>query len=270
MYPLCDRELIRQTSTKGLIMKIVVIGGTGLIGSRLVKVLHKHGDEVVSASPSSGINTITGEGLDEALRDTGVVVDVSNSRSVEDTEALRFFETSTRNMLYAEGAAGVQHHIALSIVGVDRVPALGYYRAKVAQEQLIKSDTVPYTIVRATQFFEFIPMLTDINTKGDTVRLSSIFMQPIAADDVVSALANAAFRSPVNGIIEVAGPERFRLDELARQILQAKHDARKVIADTHKTYFGTVINDETLTPGGNSGIGSIRFRDWLLSSVSTH
>ena len=251
-------------------MKIVVIGGSGLIGSRLVNVLRKHSHEVVSASPSSGINTITGEGLDEAMRDAEVVIDVSNSSSLEDTVALRFFETSTSNMLQAEGAAGVHHHIALSIVGVDRVPELGYYRAKVAQEKLIKSGTVPYTIVRATQFFEFIPMLTDSNTKRDTVRLSSILMQPIAADDVVSALASAALGSPVNGTIEVAGPERFRLDELARQILQAKHDTRKVVADTQKKYFGAEINDETLTPGGNSRIGSMRFKDWLLRSVSTH
>jgi uncharacterized protein YbjT (DUF2867 family) len=251
-------------------MKIVVIGGSGLIGSRLVNVLRKHSHEVVSASRSSGIDAITGEGLDEALRDTEVVIDVSNSSSVGDTVALRFFETSTSNLLQAEGAAGVQHHIALSIVGVDRVPELGYYRAKVAQEKLIKSATVPYTIVRATQFFEFIPMLTDSNTKGDTVRLSSILMQPIAADDVVSALARTALGSPVNGIIEVAGPERFRLDELARQILHAKHDARKVVTHIQKTYFGAEISDETLTPGGNARIGSIRFEDWLLRSVSTN
>jgi len=269
MYFQRDPELVVKRYI-GQIMKIVVIGGSGLIGSRLVNVLRKHSHEVVSASPSSGINTITGEGLDEAMRDAEVVIDVSNSSSLEDTVALRFFETSTSNMLQAEGAAGVHHHIALSIVGVDRVPELGYYRAKVAQEKLIKSGTVPYTIVRATQFFEFIPMLTDSNTKRDTVRLSSILMQPIAADDVVSALASAALGSPVNGTIEVAGPERFRLDELARQILQAKHDTRKVVADTQKKYFGAEINDETLTPGGNSRIGSMRFKDWLLRSVSTH
>ena len=251
-------------------MKIIVIGGSGFIGSKLVNILRDQCHEVLSASPASRVNTITGEGLAEALKGADVVVDVSNSPSLEDIVALKFFETSTRNILQAEQAAGVQHLVALSIVGADRMPEFGYYRAKVAQEKLIKSASVPYTIVRATQFFEFIPKLIDDNTKGDTVCLSSILMQPVAADDVVSALARAASGAPVNGIIEVAGQERFRLDQLARQFLQAKHDARKVVADTHKTYFGAEINDESLIAGSNSQIGSTRFEDWLFRSTTAH
>lgn len=204
------------------------------------------------------------------MKAANVVVDVSNSPSLEDTAALKFFETSTRNILQAAQAAGVQHHVALSIVGADRIPELGYYRAKVVQEKLIKSATVPYTIVRATQFFEFAAKLIDDNTQGDTVRVSSILMQPVAADDVVSALARTALGGPSNGTIEVAGPQRFRLDELARQILQVKHQVRKIVADTHKIYFGAEINDESLTAGDNSQIGSTRFEDWLLSSSSAN
>ena len=249
-------------------MQVVVIGGSGFIGSKLVNMLRKQDHEVVSASPSSGTNTITGEGLGEALKGADVVIDVSNSPSLEGTAALKFFETSTRNILQAAQAAGVQHHVALSIVGADRIPELGYYRAKVVQEKLIKSATLPYTIVRATQFFEFIGKLTEDSTKGDTVYLSSILIQPIAADDVASALARAALSDPINGTIEVAGPQRFRLDEFARQILQAKHDVRKVEADTHKTYFGAEINDDSLTAGDNSQIGLTRFEDWLHSSSS--
>jgi uncharacterized protein YbjT (DUF2867 family) len=254
----------------GQFMKIVVIGGSGFIGSKLVNILRDRGHEVVSASPAFGVNTITGEGLAEALNGADVVVDVSNSPSLEDIVALKFFETSTRKILQAEQAAGVQHHVALSIVGADRIPELGYYRAKVAQEKLIKSATVPYTIVRATQFFEFIAKLTDDNTKGDTVCLSSILMQPVAANDVVSALARAVLGAPVTGIIEVAGPERFRLDELARQFLKAKHDVRTVVADPYKTYFGAEINDESLIADSNSQIGSTRFEDWLFRSTTAH
>ena len=204
------------------------------------------------------------------MKAANVVVDVSYSPSLEDTVALKFFETSTRNILQAAQAAGVQHHVALSIVGADRILELGYYRAKVVQENLIKSATVPYTIVRATQFFEFIAKLTDDNTQGNTVRVSSILMQPVAADDVVSALARTALGGPINGTIEVAGPQRLRLDEFARQVLQAKHDERKVAADTHKTYFGAEINDESLTAGDNSQIGPTRCEDWLLSSSSAN
>jgi uncharacterized protein YbjT (DUF2867 family) len=223
---------------------------------------------VVPASPSLGVNTITGEGLAEALKGADVVVDVTNPPSLEDSVALKFFETSTHNILQAEQREGVQHHVALSIVGVDRIPELGYYRAKVAQEKLIKSAIVAYTIVRATQFFEFIAKLTDDNTKENTVCLSSILMQPIAAYDVVSALVSAALSTPANGTIEVAGPERFRLDELARRILQAKHDVRTVVADTHKRYFGVEIDDTSLTPGSNSQIASTRFEDWLSRSTT--
>jgi uncharacterized protein YbjT (DUF2867 family) len=251
-------------------MKIIVIGGSGFIGSKLVDMLRKQGHDVISASPSSGINTITDEGLREAMKDAEVVVDVSNSPSLEDAAALKFFETSTRNILQAAQAVGVQHHVALSIVGADRIPELGYYRAKVVQEKLIKSAAVPYTIIRATQFFEFVAKLIEDNIQRDTVRVSSILMQPVAADDVVSALARAAVGNPINGTIEVAGPQRLRLDEFARQILQAKHDERKVVADTHKTYFGAEINDESLTAGDNSQIGSTRFEDWLLSSASAN
>jgi uncharacterized protein YbjT (DUF2867 family) len=251
-------------------MKIVVIGGTGLIGSKLVNILREKGHEAVAASPSSGVDTIAGTGLNEALKGADVVVDVSNSPSFEDAPVLKFFETSTRNILQAEKAAGTPHHVALSIVGTDLMPGIGYMRAKVAQEKLIKAAGVPYTIVRATQFFEFIGGLADFSTQGNTVTLSSVVMQPMAADDVAAALARVATGTPVNGTVEIAGPERIRLDELARRFLQAKHDARTVVTDARPTYYGAEIPDQALVPGpgSNAQIGSIHFADWLVRSAT--
>lgn len=224
-------------------MKIVVIGGSGLIGSKLVNQLREHGQGVVAASPASGVDTLTGAGLAEAFHNTQAVVDVTNSPSFEDAAVLKFFETSTRNLLAAEAAAGVGHHVALSIVGAERMPDSGYMRAKIAQEKLIKAGKVPYTILRATQFFEFIGRIADEGTKGDTVRLTSALMQPIAADDVVAALDRVAVGTPVNGTVEVAGPEPIGMDELARRLLKAKHDPRQVTADVHARYFGAEVDD---------------------------
>jgi uncharacterized protein YbjT (DUF2867 family) len=244
-------------------MKIVVIGGSGLIGSKLVKILRERGDEVVPASPATGVDTLTGKGLDDALKGAQVVVDVSNSPSFEDTAVMKFFETSTRNLLAAEKKSGVKHHVALSIVGADRNPDSGYLRAKMAQEKLIKASTVPYTILRATQFFEFIGGIADAGTEGNTVRLTSAKLQPIAADDVAAALAPVVLGEPVNGVIEVAGPEPLPLAEMARRWLTAKHDKRQVVADAKARYFGTELNDRSLTPGDNPRIGKIRFDEWL-------
>jgi uncharacterized protein YbjT (DUF2867 family) len=249
-------------------MKIVVIGGSGLIGSKLVKILRERGNEVVPASPATGVDTLTGKGLDEALKGAQVVVDVSNSPSFEDTAVMKFFETSTRNLLAAEKEAGVKHHVALSIVGADRNPDSGYLRAKVAQEKLIKASTVPYTILRATQFFEFIGGIADAGTEGNTVRLTSAKLQPIAADDVAAALAPVVLEEPVNGVIEVAGPEPLPLAEMARRWLAAKHDKRQVVADAKARYFGTELNDRSLTPGDNPRIGKIRFDEWLNRSAA--
>jgi len=249
-------------------MKIVVIGGSGLIGTKLVNKLREHGHEAVPASPNSGVDTLTGAGLAEAFKDAQVVVDVTNSPSFEDAAVLKFFETSTRNLLSAEEAAGVEHHVALSVVGADRIPDSGYMRAKLAQEKLIKEGKVPYTILRATQFFEFIGRIADGSTEGNTVRLTPALMQPVAADDVATALGRIAAGAPVNGIIELAGPEPIRLDELARQLLRAKQDARQVTADVHARYFGAELNDRSLTPGDNPRIGAIRFEEWLNRSVS--
>jgi uncharacterized protein YbjT (DUF2867 family) len=249
-------------------MKIVVIGGSGLIGAKLVGRLRQKGHEVVAASPGSGVNTITREGLAEALSGAQIVVDVANSPSFEDKAVLNFFETSGRNLLAAEAAAGVGHHLALSVVGTDRLPESGYLRAKMAQEKLIKASGIPYTIVRATQFFEFVGSIIASGTAGDAIRLSPALLQPIASDDVVAALADLADRSPLNGIVEVAGPEPIPLDKLARLFLTANQDRRQVIADVHARYFGTELNDQSLTPGNNPRIGAIRFDDWL--SQSTH
>jgi uncharacterized protein YbjT (DUF2867 family) len=244
-------------------MKIVVIGGSGLIGSKLVKILRERGNEVVPASPATGVDTLTGKGLDDALKGAQVVVDVSNSPSFEDTAVMKFFETSTRNLLAAEKKSGVKHHVALSIVGADRNPDSGYLRAKMAQEKLITASTVPYTILRATQFFEFIGGIADAGTEGNTVRLTSAKLQPIAADDVAAALAPVVLGEPVNGVIEVAGPEPLPLAEMARRWLTAKHDKRQVVADAKARYFGTELNDRSLTPGDNPRIGKIRFDEWL-------
>jgi uncharacterized protein YbjT (DUF2867 family) len=251
-------------------MKIVVVGGTGLIGTKLVSRLRQKGHKVVAASPNSGVNTITGEGLDEALAGAQVVVDVANSPSFEDRAVLEFFEKSGRNLLAAEAVAGVRHHVALSVVGSDRLADSGYLRAKMAQERLIKASKIPYTIVRSTQFFEFVPSITQSATSGQTVRLSPALLQPIGSEDVADTVADAALGAPVNGTIEIAGPERIPLDELARRFLRATKDARQVVADPHARYFGAELNDRSLTPGDSPHLGSIRFDDWLNRSAQRH
>ena len=250
-------------------MKIVVIGGTGLIGSKVVNILRQRGHEVVAASPSSGVNTLTGEGLAEALTGAQVVVDVANSPSFEDKPALDFFETSGRNLLAAEKAAGVKHHVALSVVGTDRLTGSGpgslsgYFRAKMAQENLIKASGIPFTIVHATQFFEFVKSITQSATGGSEIRLSSVLMQPMASDDVAAAVAEVALGEPVNGMIEIAGPDQIRQDELVRQYLSATGDARKVITDDNTGYFGIEVNDQSLVPGDNPRLGPTHFAEWL-------
>jgi len=248
-------------------MKIVVIGGSGLIGKKLVKNLRQQGHEVLPASPSSGVNTITGEGLAEALEGAQVVVDVANAPSWEDKAVLEFFETSGRNLLAEEATAGVGHHVALSVVGTDRLLTSGYFRAKMAQENLIKGSPIPYTIVRATQFFEFVGAIAQSATEGQTVRLPPAMMQPIVSDDVAAALADIAVEQPLNGMIELAGPEPIRMDELVRRFLSANRDARKVTTDVHAGYFGTAVNDQSLTPGNNPRLGPKRFDDWLRRSI---
>ena len=247
--------------------KIVVIGGSGLIGAKLVKNLRQQGHEVLPASPSSGVNTITGEGLAEALEGAQVVVDVANAPSWEDKAVLEFFETSGRNLLAAEATAGVGHHVALSVVGTDRLLTRGYFRAKMAQENRIKGSPIPYTIVRATQFFEFVGAIAQSATEGQTVRLPPAMMQPIVSDDVAAALADIAVEQPLNGTIELAGPEPIRMDELVRRFLSANRDARKVTTDVHAGYFGTAVNDQSLTPGNNPRLGPTRFDDWLRRSI---
>jgi uncharacterized protein YbjT (DUF2867 family) len=251
-------------------MKIVVIGGSGLIGKRLVNHLRQKGQEVVAASPSQGINAITGEGLAEALTGAQVVVDVANASSWEDAAVLDFFETSSRNLLAAEGAAGVGHHVALSVVGTDRLLASGYFRAKMAQENLIKASRLPYTIVRATQFFEFVSGIAQFSTEGATVRLPAALMQPIAADDVAAALAEVAVARPLNATVELAGPEPIRMDELVRRFLSANGDPRRVTTDIHARYYGLEVNDQSLVPGANPRLGPTRFEDWLSHSLPTH
>ena len=249
-------------------MKIVVIGGTGLIGTKLVKKLRERGHEALAASPSSGVNTITGEGLAQALTGAQVVVDVSNSPSWEDKAVLEFFETSSRNLLAAEAAAGVGHHVALSVVGTERLLQSGFFRAKIAQEELIQASKIPYTIVRSTQFFEFVDGIAQSATDGQTVRLSHAHIQPIVSDDVAAALAEVTLGAPVNGMIEIAGPERLGLDELVRRFLRAKQDPRQVVTDVHAQYFGIDVNDQSLTLGDNPRIGATHFDDWLSRSVA--
>jgi uncharacterized protein YbjT (DUF2867 family) len=243
-------------------MKIVVIGGTGLIGSKLVARLDEQGHEAVPASPASGVNTLTGEGLSEVLEGAHVVVDVSNAPEWEDDAVMHFFETSTRNVLAAEAAADVGHHVALSVVGTDRLTESGYFRAKLAQEKLIEGSSIPYSIVHATQFFEFVKGIADEATDGNTVRLPPALFQPMAANDVASAVARVAVGPPLNGIVEVAGPEQFRLDELIRGVLKASNDPREVITDPQAQYFGITPSERTLLHGEDARIAETRFEDW--------
>lgn len=252
-------------------MKIVVIGGSGFIGKKLVNNLRQLGHEVVAASPSSGVNTITGEGLAEALSGVQVVVDVTNAPSWEDQAVMEFFETSTRNLLAAEATAGVSHHIALSVVGTERLLQSGYFRAKKAQEELIQNSKIPYTIVRATQFFEFVGGIADVATEGETVRLPSALMQPIFSEDVAAALADSVLDAPVNGIVDVAGPDQIRMDEFIRQYFSVVQDKRQVVTDDNALYYGSVkVNDQSLVPNGDRPvrITSTHYQDWLSRSVS--
>src|SRR5437667_9407054 len=249
-------------------MKIVVIGGTGLIGSKLVNKLREHGHEAIAASPNSGVNTLTGEGLAEVLKGASAAVDVSNSPNWEDAAVLNFFETSTRNLLSYEAAAGVKHHVALSVVGTQRLSESGYFRAKIAQEKLIKESSIPYSIVHATQLFEFIKSIADAATDGNTVRLAPVLFQPIASDDVATAVARTAVGAPVNGVIEVGGPEQFRFDEMIRHFLSSRNDPRDVVADPDALYFGAVLTERTLVPEENAIRGETRFDDWLSKSAS--
>jgi uncharacterized protein YbjT (DUF2867 family) len=244
-------------------MRIVVIGGTGLIGSKLVSKLKEHGHEAIAASPDTGVNAITGEGLDQVLRGASVVVDVSNSPSWDDAAVLKFFETSTHNLLSAEANAGVRHHVALSVVGTQRLSESGYFRAKIAQEKLIQNSSIPYSIVHATQFFEFLKGIADISMVGDTVHLPPVLFQPMSADDVAAAVGRVAVGSPINGIVEVGGPEQFRLNELVQRRLAALHDPRVVIADADALYSGAKISERTLVPGADARLGETRFETWL-------
>ena len=244
-------------------MKIVVIGGSGLIGSKLVDRLRQGGREVVAASPKSGVNTLTREGLAGALSDAEVVVDVANSPSFEDKAVLAFFETSGRNLLAAETAAGVRHHVALSVVGTERLLESGYFRAKMAQENLIKASRIPYTIVRATQFFEFVGWIAQSGTVGQTVRLPPALFQPMSSDDVAAALADVAVAKPANGLIEIAGPEAVRMTDLVADFLKITGDTRQVIPDVLARYSDVEINDRSLTPDANARLGATRFKEWL-------
>src|ERR1700747_2807044 len=249
-------------------MKIVVIGGTGLIGSKLVPKLREHGHEALAASPNSGGNTVTGEGLAEALKGASVVVDVSNSPSWEDAAVLKFFETSTRNLLSYEAAAGVGHHVALSVVGPQQLAESGYFRAKIAQEKLIKESSIPYSIVHATQFFEFLKGLADISVVDGKVHLPPVLFQPMAADDVASGVAKVAVGQPANGVIEIGGPEQFRVDELVRRRLASLNDSREVIADPNARYSGAKLDERQLLPGKDARLGETRFETWLTQSAA--
>ena len=253
-------------------MKIVVIGGTGLIGTKVVNNLRERGQEVMAASPSKGVNTVTGEGLAAALSDAQVVVDVANSPSFEDKPAMEFFETSGRNLLAAEKTAGVTHHVALSVVGTDRLTGSGpgslsgYFHAKLTQENLVKASGIPFTIIRATQFFEFVKGIGQSGADGSTIRLSSVLMQPMVSDDVAAAVTDVALGEPMNGMIEVAGPDQLRQDELVRKFLSATRDPRKVITDVDAGYYGIEVNDQSLVPGDNPRLGPTHFKDWLNRS----
>jgi uncharacterized protein YbjT (DUF2867 family) len=248
-------------------MKIVVIGGTGLIGSKLVKKLRDSGHDAVAAAPNTGVNSITGEGLADALKGASVVADVTNSPSWEDAAVLKFFETSTRNLLAYEAAAGVGHHVALSVVGTERLLESGFFRAKLAQENLIKAASIPWSIVRATQFFEFVKQIVDFSTVGNQVRMPPALIQPMAADDVASAMARFVTNPPMNGTVEIGGPEKFRLDELARLDLAARHDPREVISDPHAGYYGVQVSEGALVPDDNAQLGETHFEDWLNQSA---
>lgn len=249
-------------------MKIVVIGGTGLIGSKLVNKLREQKHEAIAAAPNTGVNTVTGEGLAEAFKGASVVVDVSNSPSWDDAAVLKFFETSTRNLLTQEEATKVRHHVALSVVGTDRLSESGYFRAKIAQEELIRTSSIPYSIVHATQFFEFLKGLADISTVGNKVHVPPVLFQPMAADDVATGVARIAIAPPVNGIIEIAGPEQFHVDDLVRRRLAALKDPREVIADTNARYGGAKVGEKTLLPGKNARLGETRFETWLTQPAA--
>jgi uncharacterized protein YbjT (DUF2867 family) len=249
-------------------MRIVVIGGTGLIGSKLVNKLREHGHEAVAAAPNTGVNTLTGEGLGEALKGASVVVDVSNSPSWDDAEVLKFFETSTRNLLTYEAATRVRHHVALSVVGTDRLFESGYFRAKIAQEQLIAKSSIPYSMVHATQFFEFLKGLADISMSDGKVHLPPVLFQPMAADDVASGVGRIAAGPPVNGMVEIAGPEQFRVDELVRRRLASLKDPREVLADPNARYSGAKVTEKTLLPGNNARLGETRFETWLTQPAA--
>jgi uncharacterized protein YbjT (DUF2867 family) len=248
-------------------MKLVIIGGTGLIGSKLVTILREHGHEAVAAAPNTGVNTLTGEGLAEALQGASVVVDVSNSPSFEGTAVMEFFTTSTRNLLKAAAEAGVKHYVALSVVGTERIPDSAYLRAKNAQETLIKAGGIPYSIVHATQFFEFVKRIADDATDGTTVRLPPVLIQPMAAEDVAKAVGKIAVGPPLNGTVEVAGPQQFRFDELIRQSLAARNDPREVVVDPEAQYFGAKLGERSLIPAGDARLGEIRFEEWLSQPV---
>jgi uncharacterized protein YbjT (DUF2867 family) len=248
-------------------MKLVIIGGTGLIGSKLVTKLREHGHDAVAAAPNTGVNTLTGEGLAEALQGASVVVDVSNSPSFEESAVMEFFTTSTRNLLKYAAAAGVKHYVALSVVGTERIPDSPYLRAKNAQETLIKGGGIPYSIVQATQFFEFVKRIADDATDGTTVRLPAVLIQPMAADDVAKAVGRVAVGAPLNGTVDVAGPQQFRFDELIRQGLTARNDPRKVVVDPHARYFGAELGERSLVPAGDARFGEISFQEWLLQPV---
>lgn len=245
-------------------MKIVVIGGSGLIGSRVVTKLREHGHETIAASPNSGVNSVTGRGLAEALKNASVVVDVSNSPSWEDAAVMKFFEASTRNLLTQEAIAGVGHHVALSVVGSERMPESGYFRAKIAQEDLIKASSIPYSIVRATQFFEFVKGIADVAADGNKVRLPPVLIQPMAADDVAAGVAQVVSGQPVKGMLEIGGPEQFRLDEFVRKGLAANKDPREVVTDPQARYYGIAVRERTLVPEDNAKLGKTRFEDWLV------